>query len=328
MTTLSESLRSQMSLPVVAAPMFLVSGPDLAIASCANGIMGTLTMNHCRDVEELDGQLRHVRQSLASIADADPGRRIGPLAVNTSLGLDRETSAGMLAACAAHGVSVIISANGDPRDFARQVHDAGMSIIHDVTSIRFAEKAIAADVDGVVAIGAGGGGHSGTVSALAFIPILRTMYDGLIVLAGSVSTGAVVRAAEVLGADLAYVGTRLIASQESMAPEAYKQMLVDERAENLMYTPLVNGVSANWMKASLRHVGLDPDALPVPERRGSDHLPDGVRPWRDIWSAGQGVSLIEDVPSVEAIVDRLRREYVAACETPDMRVSAELAVVP
>jgi nitronate monooxygenase len=208
------------------------------------------------------------------------------------------------------------------------VHDAGLRIFHDVTSIKYAGKAIDAGVDGLVAIGAGGGGHSGTISGLAFVPVLRTMFDGVIVLAGCVSTGAVIRAAEILGADLAYLGTRFIATQESMAPEEYKALLVSERAENLAYTAAVNGLPANWMKASLRRAGLDIDTMPVPARRGTDHLPAGIRPWRDIWSAGQGVSLIADIPSAAELIQRLRSEYVEACHTPDMTAIARLSGAP
>lgn len=321
--TLRESLRRQLTLPVVAAPMFLCSGPDLAVASCASGIVGTLTFNHCRDVDELEHQLRDVRDRLARLADAEPNRAIGPLAVNTSLGLGAREVRDLLDACERHGVSLVISAKGDPTAFAGAVHDREMSVLHDVTSVRFAEKAIAAGVDGLVAIGQGGGGHSGTLGALTFIPLLRAMYDGLIVLAGSVSTGAMVRAAEVLGADLAYVGTRFIATQESMAPPEYKQMLVDEKAEQLTYSAVVNGVPANWLQASLRRVGLDPATMPTPERPGSSaHLPDDVRPWRDLWSAGQGVSLIHDVPPLAELVERMRREYLEACATPQLAAAA------
>ena len=192
--------------------------------------------------------------------------------------------------------------------------------------MRFAEKALRAGADGLVAIGAGGGGHSGTISHLAFIPRLRAMFDGILIMAGAVANGAAIRAAEILGADLAYLGTRFIASREAVAQDAYKQLIVAGGAKDLMFTPNPTGVPANWLTESLRLVGIDPDALP--ERvaaRGTGHYPEGIRSWRDFWSAGQGMELIDDAPSVAEICSRLRREYVAACETPSRAEAARLA---
>jgi len=166
-------------------------------------------------------------------------------------------------------------------------------------------------------IGAGGGGHSGTISHLALIPRVRQMFDGVITMAGAVSTGAAIRAGEILGADLAFLGTRFLATTESMAHPLQKQWVVEGSARDLVYTPKVNGVPANWMRRSLAHVGIDIDALPQPEGRGHDHLPQGVRPWRDIWSAGHGIELIDDVPDVATLVRRLAAEYLEACATPD-----------
>jgi nitronate monooxygenase len=195
-----------------------------------------------------------------------------------------------------------------------------------VTSLRFAEKAMAAKADGLTCIGAGGGGHSGTISHLALIRTIRAMYDGTIIMAGAVSDGATIRAAEVLGADLAYLGTRFIATVESEAPAAYKELLVSQTSSDLVYTGKVAGVPANWLLESIRRVGLDPDDLPEPLGRGMrhDHLPAQAQPWKTIWSAGQGIDLINDIPTVAELVRRLRREYVAACQVPDMAEVARL----
>jgi nitronate monooxygenase len=195
-----------------------------------------------------------------------------------------------------------------------------------VTNLRFAEKAAAAGVDGMIAIGAGGGGHAGTISHLAFIPKIREMFAGTVVMAGAVTTGAAIRAAEVLGADLAYLGTRFIATQESGAPDPYKAMLVEGGVEDVIYTRGVNGMPASWLKASLRSIGLDPDNLFLPEGRSTEHLPAGKTPWRDIWSGGQGIGLIGDLPTVAELVERLQREYVAACALPDMAGAAKAAL--
>lgn len=189
-----------------------------------------------------------------------------------------------------------------------------------------AEKAIAAGVDGIVAIGAGGGGHSGTISHLAFIPQIRAMFDGTVVLAGAVTNGATIRAAEILGADLAYLGTRFIATREAAAPDDYKAMLVEGTAADVTYTDGINGIPAMWLKASIRAVGLDPERLPKPQKRGTDHLPPGIKPWKNVWSAGQGIGLINDIPSVAELVRRLQAEYVAACSTTDMAAAAQAAL--
>ncbi len=315
---LAQELRDRLVLPVFAAPMFLCSGAALAAACCTAGIIGALTRNHCRDIEELEAQLQEVGEAVARFADAYPGAKIGPLAVNISPTFSAEEFRAHLALCKRFGVRIIVTSVGDPSQNAPLVQEYGLLHFHDATTIRFAEKAAAAGVDGIVAIGAGGGGHAGTISHLAFIPQIRAMFGGTVVMAGAVSTGAVIRAAEILGADLAYMGTRFIATRESAAPEAYKQMLVQGGAADVIYTKGVNGLPASWLKASLREAGLDPDNLVIPEGRGTGHLPPDKTPWRDIWSGGQGIALIQDVPEVAALVARLRAEYVAACAVPSM----------
>jgi nitronate monooxygenase len=181
-------------------------------------------------------------------------------------------------------------------------------------------------VDGIVAIGAGGGGHSGTISHLAFIPQVRAMFEGTLVLAGAVANGAAIRAAEILGADLAYLGTRFIATREASAPDEYKAMIVSGSVADVMYTDAINGVPAMWLKASIRAMGLEPDKLPKPLQRGTDHLPPEIKPWKNLWSAGQGIGLIKDVPTVAELVRRLQQEYLCACSTPDMAKAALAAL--
>ncbi|MGB8363989.1 MAG: NAD(P)H-dependent flavin oxidoreductase [Rhizomicrobium sp.] len=323
---LAQELRDRLTLPAFAAPMFLCSGVMLAVECCKAGIVGSLTRNHCRDLEELEAQLKAVAEALARFADENPGRKIGPLAVNISPTFGSDEFRAHLDACHRHGVRIIVTSVGDPTVNAPLIHDAGMFHFHDATTIRFAEKAVAAGVDGIVAIGAGGGGHAGTISHLAFIPQVRAMFDGTIVMAGAVSTGAAIRAAEILGADLAYLGTRFIATREASAPDAYKAMLVEGGVTDVIYTKGVNGLPASWLKASLRSVGLDPDNLFIPEGRSTEHLPEGKKPWRDIWSGGQGIALIHDIPSVAELVRRLQEEYVAACAIPDMAHAARAAL--
>lgn len=326
--SLPDEIRDRLTLPAFAAPMFLCSGPELAIACCQAGIIGSLTRNHCRDLEELTAQLGTVTDALARFADAHLGRKIGPLAVNISPTFSQDEFRAHLEVCRSHGVRIIVTSVGDPTQNAPLVREYGMLHFHDATTIRFAEKAAAAGVDGIVCIGAGGGGHAGTISHLAFIPQVRAMFDGTIVMAGAVSTGAVIRAAEVMGADLAYVGTRMIATRESSAPEIYKQMLVEAGVTDVIYTKGVNGMPASWLKASLRATGLDPDNLFIPEARSTEHLPAGKTPWRDIWSGGQGVGLIHDIPGVAELVQRLQEEYLNACGTPDMAAATRAALEP
>lgn len=323
---LPEDFRTRMTLPAVSAPMFLISGVDLAIESCKAGIIGCLNRNHCRSHEEFEQQAVAASNSLAQFAESHPGRKIGPLAANISVGMPSRERSLALDTCRRHSMDVVITAGGDPTDVAAEVHDSGGRIFHDVTTIRFAEKAITAGVDGVIAIGAGGGGHSGTMSHLALVPQIRAIFDGVIVMAGAITTGAAIRAAEILGADLAYLGTRMIATKESTAPQAYKEMIVSQGPADLIYTPAINGIPAMWLKASMRELGLDPDNLPVPAKvRSTGHLPGHIKPWKNLWSAGQGIGLIDDIPSVADLVARLRKDYDEACAIPpfDTRESME-----
>ena len=306
--------------------MFLVSGPELVSAACKSGLIGALPRQNARSLDVFESWLREIREDLDQFADQHPDVRIGPVAVNLAARFDTDELAANLDLCARYGVEIIISVQGHPGALTERVHDWGGTVFHDVTSIRFAEKAIAAGVDGLICIGAGGGGHSGTTSHLVLIPKIRSIFDGVIIMAGAVTDGAAIRAAEVLGADLSYLGTRFIGTKESRAPDEYKAMLISEKSDGLLYTGAIAGAPANWLVASMRSVGLDPDHLPEPTQRGitHDHLPDGVRPWANLWSAGQGIDLIDDIPSVAELVTRLRREYVEACRTPDMADVARL----
>jgi nitronate monooxygenase len=325
--SLDPKIRAGLTIPAICAPMFLVSGPRLVAEACKAGVIGGLPRQNARSPAEFEAWLAQIRGELDAARAADPSRRIAPVAVNYPTRMAPDDLAANMALCAKYGVEIIISVGGDPTELIRRVHGFGGKVFHDITSLRFAEKAIAAGADGLNCIGAGGGGHSGTISHLALIPRIRAIYDGTIVMAGAVSSGAVIRAAEVLGADLAYLGTRFIATQEADAPEEYKQLLVSQTSTDLVYTGDIAGVPANWMIESIRRVGLDPDNLPKPLGRGMrhDHLPEGVTPWKNLWSAGQGVDLIEDIPTVAELVARLRREYVAACEAPSMVEAARLA---
>ena len=324
---LDSKLRSKLVLPAVCAPMFLVSNPHLAREACLAGIIGALPRANARSLDIFEGWLAEIAVARAARLAADPAARVGPLAVNLLTRLPEEELDHEIEVCMAHGVDIFISATGNPATVTQRVHAAGGKLFHDVTSFKFAAKAIDAGVDGLTCIGSGGGGHSGTINHLALIPRIRQIFDGTILMAGGISTGAAIRAAEVLGADLAYMGTRFIATQEAGVDPAYHQMLVDSTAADLLYTGQISGIPANWLVNSMEKVGLDPANLPHPagSGHGTSHLPEGVKPWQNLWSAGQGVELITDIPTVAELVMRMRREYVAACETADMADIARLA---
>lgn len=306
--------------------MFLVSNVDMVREACKAGIMGALPRQNFRSFELFEAALAAIAEDLRQHAETHPGARIGPVAVNIPTRMAKDELDRHLAVCKRYGVEIVISAVGNPAELATAVHDWGGTIFHDVTSFRFAEKAIEAGVDGLTCVGAGGGGHSGTISHLALIPRIRRIFDGTVLMAGAISTGAAIRAAELLGADLAYMGTRFIATKEAAVDPAYAGMLVDSHSENLMFTPKIAGVAANWLVPSIERVGLDPKNLPAPEGKGMSHghLPAEVKPWKNLWSAGQGIDLIDDTPPIADLVARLRREYVAACEVPSFADVARL----
>lgn len=313
--SLPAQIGAKLTLPAFCAPLFVVSTPALVREACLAGIIGGLPRQNARSIQQFEDWLRGIADARSEAADQ--GRLTGVLAVNLASNLPADEMAANLALCIRYGVEIIVNATGNPTELTKRSHDAGLLVFADAVNLRFAEKAIAAGVDGITAIGVGGGGHSGTLTHLSLVPKIRAMFDGTIVMAGAVSTGAAIRVAEILGADLAYLGTRFIATQESGAAPEYKAMLVSEKADGVLYTPNIAGVAANWMIESMRRVGLDPASLPEPEKRMSyDHLPAGVKPWVNLWSAGQGIELIDDIPTVAELVGRLEAEYRAACAIP------------
>jgi nitronate monooxygenase len=302
-------------LPAICAPMFLVSGPELVLAACMAGVIGAAPAGTARTSEEFAGWLERFDNELAKWR-AQTGRKPAAYACNLSVRKGEQFGTSRFAqdleTCRRHRVPLVITANGDPSEVVAYVHAWGGMIFHDVTTIRHAEKAVAAGVDGLIVIGNGGGGHAGIVNPFAIVPQIRRFFDGWIVLAGAIGDGRSIRAAQVLGADLCYLGTRFIATQESMAPLAYKEMLVAAQTSDILYTPsFTRGIPANFMKPSIRANGLDPDNLPLPANAPTDR-----RAWRDIWAAGQSVGLIDDIPTVAELVDRLVGEYHDAVAQP------------
>ncbi|WP_409019371.1 NAD(P)H-dependent flavin oxidoreductase [Brevundimonas vesicularis] len=289
--------------------MFSVTGPDLVRECCLAGIVGGLPRHNARSLEEFEHWLASVRDALNRRRETHPDARIGAIAVNMASNLPPQDFEENLEVCRRHGVEIIINATGNPTELTRRAHDKGFLVYADAVNLRFAEKAMAVGVDGINAIGAGGGGHSGRVSHLALVAAIRARFDKTVLMGGALSSGSAIRAAEVLGADLAFMGTRFIATREAAVPDAYKAMLVEATSADLVYTARFGGAPANWLAPSLAAAGLDP----LDEAGG---LPAGSRPWWDVWSAGQGVDQIHDLPEVADLVDRLVVEYELACQVP------------
>src|SRR5262245_28948273 len=306
-------LRDHLRIPVLAAPMFIVSGPDLVIEQCKAGVIGSFPALNARPQEELDRSLTRIETELAQHQRAHPGTRVAPYAVHldvtkANMRLEADTEVVL-----AHKVPIVISSLSAPTDIVPRVHDYGGLVLHDVVKVRHAEKALEAGVDGIIAVCNGAGGHAGTLNPFALVNELRRIHKGPLVLSGAITNGDGILAAEAMGCDLAYLGTRFIASRESLAVERYKQMIVESSSGDIVYTPLFSGVHGSYLAGSIRNAGLDPDNLPAPETPGKYRSRDErARTWKDIWGAGQGVGNIDDVPSVAQLVDRLETEYHAA----------------
>lgn len=290
--------------------MFLVSNPELVIAQCRAGIPGVFPTLNARPVEVLDEWLERVRQEIHSSPDA------APFGVNLIVHKSNPRLIDDAELVMKHRVPFVVTSVGDPIDIVNRVHGYGGLVFHDATTIGYACKAIDAGVDGLVLVCAGAGGHAGTLSPFALVEEARAIFDGTIVLAGAISTGRHIRAAEVLGADLVYMGTRFIATAEASAPERYKRMIIDSTAADVLYTPYFSGAPANYLVASIIAAGFNPDE--VLGRRPDATLDFGyrkegdVKPWRDVWSAGQGVGAIDQILPVAELVRRLKEEYAAA----------------
>jgi nitronate monooxygenase len=316
--SLPASLKSRLSLPLIAAPMFLVSGPALVKAACRAGVIGSFPTANCRTVEELDRWLADMGDDLKRAAD-DSGRPPAPLCPNLIVHRSNARVPDDLAAVLRHKVEMVITSVGSPEPVLKPLKDSGCLVLADVASVRHAEKAVAAGVDGLVLLTAGAGGQTGWVNPFAFVRAVRTFWDGIVVMAGGMADGQAIAAAETLGCDLAYMGTKFIATRESLAKDAYKEMLVKSRLDDVLLTKSFTGLETNMLRPSIAAAGLDPDNLPA---RGAIDIskdinaaerekPDAKR-WKDIWSAGHSVSGVADVPSVTELIARTKAEYDAA----------------
>jgi nitronate monooxygenase len=308
-------LSNRLRLPLVAAPLFLASTPRLVEAQCHAGIVGSMPALNARSAEMLDDWLAQLSERLRTPLAA-------PFAINQIVSRSNRRQEQDLALLVKHKVPVVITSVGAPGEVVDAVHGYGGIVFHDVISVRHAEKAVAAGVDGIVAVCAGAGGHGGTLNPLAFVNEIRRFYTGTVLLSGGLTTGKDLVAAQIMGADLGYVGTRFLATQECEIDEAYKQMLLASNADQIVNTALFSGLRANYLKQSIARAGLDPDNLPPPPAQGGTGGHNGARLWKDIWAAGQGVGNIDDIPTVAQLIARFEDEYHAV-RLPAQRAAAE-----
>ena len=292
--------------------MFIASTPELVIEQCKAGIVGAFPALNARPASQLDEWLSRIREELDAYARANPAAIVAPFAVNQIVHSSNDRLERDAEVCVRHRVPLMITSLRPPLEIVQAAHAYGGLVFHDVISVRHARKAAEQGVDGIIAVCTGAGGHAGTTSPFALVREVRQFFDGTIVLAGAITSGADVLAAQAIGADLAYVGTRFLATREAAVPDDYKQMIVDSAAEDIIYTSLFSGVKGNYMRASVARTGLDPDNLPDADKSKINFGSGGdtrLKAWRDIWSAGQGAGNIHDVLPAARVIARMVDEY-------------------
>ncbi|MFI7669592.1 NAD(P)H-dependent flavin oxidoreductase [Nocardia sp. NPDC049526] len=313
---LPDVLCSRLALPVVAAPMFIVSGPELVVAQCISGVLGSFPALNARPVCMLDDWLAEISERLAAHdAAIDGSRKTAPFAVNLIVHKSNARIEDDLEQCVRHRVPLVITSLGAREDVNDAVHSYGGIVLHDVINDRFARKAIEKGADGLVAVGAGG--HAGALSPFALVQEIRRWFDGPLLLSGAIAHGRSVLAAQAAGADLAYVGSAFIAAREANAAPEYKQCIVDSAASDIVYSNYFTGVHGNFLRSSISDAGLDPDNLPAALGRTFGSVADESKPkaWSQIWGSGQGIGVIDKVESTAAIVERMRAEYEQAMDS-------------
>ena len=307
-------LEGNLRLPLIGAPMFIVSNPDLVIAQCTAGIVGSFPALNARPQEALHDWIVQIKDALQAHKETHPDDPVAPFAVNQIAHLSNQRLLADMEVCVRHEVPIIITSLRPPEDIVKAVHSYGGVVFHDVISMRHARKAMEQGVDGIIAVCSGAGGHAGPVSPFALVKEIRKEFDGTVILSGCMTSGSDILAARAMGADLAYIGTRFIATEEANAVPAYKELIVDSASADIAYTSLFTGVPGSYLKGSIRNAGLDPDNLP---EAGKDTMDFGknkadAKAWRDIWGAGQGVGNIDDILPTREVVMRMEQEYNAA----------------
>lgn len=315
--TIPECISSSLSLPVISAPMFLVSGTELVRQCCLNGVIGSFPASNARPIEVLDQWMEQLNKELAEAKAKDPRRRIAPWAMNMVVHSSYGRLEAELELIRRHKPQIVITSLGSPKRVVEIVHSYGGLVFSDVSNVKFAKKAAEAGVDGLILVASGAGGHAGNINSFAFVDMVRVFWDGILILAGGISTGSGILAAQAAGADLAYMGTRFIVAEESIANEEYQKMLVDSTFEDILLTDAFSGVNANMLMPSIVKAGLDPKSLVKKQEIDFNHMhtataENNVKAWRDIWSAGHGVGVIQKIEPIQAIIHQLQSEYKTA----------------
>ncbi|MCJ9745569.1 nitronate monooxygenase family protein [Neorhizobium sp. SHOUNA12A] len=309
-------LKDRLRLPVIASPLFIISHPELTLAQCKAGVVGAFPALNARPESQLDEWLAMITEDLATHNAANPDRPAAPFAVNQIVHTSNKRLEHDLMMCVKYKVPIVISSLGAVPEVNAAVHSYGGIVLHDIINNRHANSAIRKGADGLIAVAAGAGGHAGTLSPFALVQEIREWFDGPLLLAGAIATGGGILAAQAMGADMAYIGSPFIATEEARAVEGYKQMIVDSNAADVVYSNYFTGIHGNYLKGSITATGMDPDALPVadPSKMDFDQAVSGPKAWKEIWGAGQGVGAVKAVVPVAELVDRLENEYRAARE--------------
>jgi nitronate monooxygenase len=302
-------LLQHLRLPVIGSPLFIISNPDLVIAQCKAGIVGSFPALNARPAAQLDEWLRRIAGELGEHDAKHPDRKSAPFAVNQIVHRSNERLDQDLEVCVHHQVPIVITSLGARVEVNEAAHSYGGIVLHDVITNAYARKAIEKGADGLIAVAAGAGGHAGTLSPFALIQEIRAWFDGPLALSGAIATGGAILAAQAMGADLAYIGSAFIATDEANAAAGYKDMVVDSAAADIVYTNLITGVHGNYLKPSLTRAGLDPDNLPVSDKSAMSFREGSNRAWKDIWGAGQGVGAVTAVVPAAELIARLATEY-------------------
>lgn len=309
------ALEGKLRIPLIGAPMFIVSGPELVIAQCQSGIVGSFPALNARPQHVLGEWLQRIKDELGAFREENPEEPVAPFAVNQIAHASNVRLREDMETCVEHRVPIIITSLRPPEEIVTAVHSYGGLVFHDIISLRHARKAIEQGVDGIIAVCSGAGGHAGPLNPFALIKEIRREFAGTLILSGCITNGNDVVAAQALGADLAYSGTRFIATHEARAVQDYKQMVVDSRADDIVYSSLFTGVHGNYLKGSIRQKGLDPDNLPEGDKSKMDFAAANAidaKAWKDIWGAGQGVGSIDEILPARDVVLRMEQEYRAA----------------
>lgn len=308
MSRLPKALQN-LSLPVIGAPLFIISNPKLVIEQCKAGVIGAMPALNARPAAQLDEWLHEITETLAAWNRDHPEQPAAPFAINQIVHKSNDRLAHDMEVVVKYKVPVVITSLGARTDVNEAIHSYGGVVLHDIINNAFAHKAIEKGADGLIAVAAGAGGHAGVKSPFALVQEIRQWFDGPVALSGAIATGGAVLAAQAMGADFAYIGSAFIATNEARASEAYKQAIVDGDSDEIVYSNLFTGVHGNYLKASIRAAGLDPDKLPESDPTKMSFGGDAAKAWKDIWGCGQGIGAITEVTSTAALVARLKREY-------------------